>query len=132
MRRLCLDTSAYTHFKVGQPQVVEMISEARFVGIPAIVLGELRAGFRLGKKYEQNEAALCEFLDSPVVEILDVDDDASACYAEIFAELRRKGMPIPTNDLWIAAVAMREGATVLTFDEHFDRIQQIAKIRLSV
>jgi predicted nucleic acid-binding protein len=130
MKRLCLDTSAYTHFMAGESQAVQIISEAKFVGVPVIALGELRAGFRLGHKYEQNETALCEFLDSPVVHCLDVDADASVCYADIFATLRRKGTPIPTNDMWIAAIAMREGATVLTFDAHFERIQHIAKLCL--
>jgi tRNA(fMet)-specific endonuclease VapC len=131
MKKLCIDTSAYSRFKLGQTEVVQLISECRFVGMPAIVLGELRAGFRLGSKYEQNEDELRQFLDNDAVHILDVDDEASACYAEIFADLRRKGKPIPTNDLWIAAIAMREAATVVTFDAHFDQIQQIAKLRLS-
>ena len=130
MKRLCLDTSAYTHFKAGEARSAKIISEAKSIGIPAIVLGELRAGFRLGQRYEKNEAELRDFLASPVVQCLDVDDDASSCYAEIFAELRRKATPIPTNDMWIAAVAMREGATILTFDAHFDQIQNIAKLRL--
>ncbi len=130
MKRLCIDTSAYSLFKLGHKEVVQLISESRYIGMPSIVLGELRAGFRLGTKHQQNEAELQEFLNNPVVECLDVDNEAASCYAEIFADLRRKGTPIPTNDLWIAALAMREATTVITFDAHFDRIQQIAKIRL--
>lgn len=130
MRQLCLDTSAYSRFKAGEPRVVKVITSAKSIGMPAIVIGELRAGFRLGQRREQNENELHEFLDSPVVHCLDVDDDAATCYAEIFAKLRRKGAPIPTNDMWIAAIAMREGAPLLTFDAHFDRIQEIAILKL--
>jgi predicted nucleic acid-binding protein len=101
------------------------------VGIPAIVLGELRAGFRVGQRYERNESELRAFMESPVVQCLDVDADASFCYAEIYLELRRKGTPIPSNDMWIAALAMREGATILTFDAHFELIDKVSKYRLS-
>lgn len=125
MKKLCLDTSAYTKFKAGEPQSAKIISGAMVVGVPSIVLGELRAGFRLGKRYEQNEAELSAFLGSTSVQCWDVDESASYHYAEIFLELRRNGTPIPTNDIWIAALAAREGATVLTFDSHFDLIKRV-------
>jgi len=98
--------------------------------VPAVVLGELRAGFRLGTRYEKNESELRTFLSNPVVRVLDVDDDAAHNYAEIVVALRKKGTPMPTNDIWIAALAMREGATVLTFDAHFESITRLAVLRL--
>lgn len=125
--RICLDTSAYSHFKRGHADAVDAIRSARDVAVPAVVLGELRAGFRLGAKAARNEAELRSFLASPVVRVLDVDDDASSAYADIVVELKRAGTPLPTNDIWIAALAAREGATVLTFDEHFERIRRVAK-----
>ena len=130
MKTLCLDTSAYSNFKAGHPQTAEVITQCRSVTVPAVVLGELRAGFRLGTRYEKNESELREFLSNPAVRVLDVDNDAAHNYAEIVVELRRKGTPIPTNDIWIAALAMREGATVLTFDAHFDTIGSLAVLRL--
>lgn len=131
IKRICLDTSAYSHFKAGHAQTIEIVSQCKSVCIPAIVLGELRAGFRLGKKAEKNEAELRAFLSSPVVDCLDVDGEASILYADIFLELRRKGTPIPTNDIWIAAIAAREGATVLSFDKHFEFVPQVARLILN-
>lgn len=125
MRRLCLDTSAYANFKAGDSQSRDTITEAKVVGVPVVVLGELRAGFRLGKRYDENEAELRAFLASPPVQTWDIDDEASYHYAEIFAQLRRQGTHIPTNDLWIAALSLREGAIILTFDAHFDLIRQV-------
>ncbi|MFW6012299.1 MAG: type II toxin-antitoxin system VapC family toxin, partial [bacterium] len=110
MSRYCLDTSAYSHFKRNDPRVVELLDRAEWVGMPAITLGELRTGFLLGTRREQNEEALREFLDNPVVERLVADAEASRHYAEIVVDLRRAGTPIPTNDIWIAAIAAREGA----------------------
>ena len=125
MSRLCLDTSAYSHFARGEPEAVDAIRGARIVGVPVIVLGELRAGFRLGRNVERNERELQAFLAHPVVRVLEVDDTAASLYAQIVAVLREAGTPIPTNDLWIAALAAREGATVLTYDRHFERIGRI-------
>jgi tRNA(fMet)-specific endonuclease VapC len=123
--RVCIDTSAYSHFKRGDLEAVESISRAHWVGMPAVVLGELRSGFLLGDNYEPNERELAQFLRHPVVEVLTVDDEASRRYAEIVVALRKAGTPVPTNDVWIAAVAVREGATVVTYDSHFELIHRV-------
>ena len=44
--------------------------------------------------------------------------------------MRNKGTPLPTNDIWIAATAIRAGATVLTFDAHFREIARVAVLVL--
>jgi len=123
--KLCLDTSTYSHFKRGSPEAVKVVSAARWVGVPVITLGELRTGFWLGRHLDRNEKELLEFLANPVVEILDIDAITSHYYAELVVELRRAGTPIPTNDLWIAALAIREGAMVVTYDRHFELIHRV-------
>lgn len=128
--RICLDTSAYSHFKRNVGAAVEIIDAAAWVGFPAVALGELRTGFALGRKPLENERELDAFLRNPVVEVLDVDDAASRIYADIVVALRQVGTPLPTNDIWIAAVAAREGATVVTFDEHFRAIQRVGSVVL--
>jgi predicted nucleic acid-binding protein len=66
--RLCLDTSAYGRFQRGDVRAAELIDEAEWVGMPAITLGELWSGFRLGARRERSEVVLREFLANPVVE----------------------------------------------------------------
>jgi tRNA(fMet)-specific endonuclease VapC len=129
--RICLDTSAYSHFKRGDRAAVAAISAARWIGMPAVVIGELRAGFRLGTRAQRNEGELTAFLADPIVSVLSVDAAASDHYADIVVALRRKGTPLPTNDIWIASVAAREGATVLTYDCHFDEIDRVGSIVLA-
>ena len=73
MTRLCLDTSAYSHFKRGEPRVVEMVDRAEWIGVPSVVVGELWAGFLRGSRMEENVAELDDFLDHAVVETLCVD-----------------------------------------------------------
>lgn len=131
MSRVCLDTSAYSYFRRGAPAAVKMIGTARWIGVPSIVLGELRTGFFLGSQTAKNEEELHQFLRHPLVDILDVDDAAARIYAEIMVALRKAGTPLPTNDIWVAAVAARDGATVLTYDEHFRLIQRIGSTILT-
>jgi tRNA(fMet)-specific endonuclease VapC len=128
MSRFCLDTSAYSHFKRGDRRVVELIDGAEWLGMPTIVLGELRAGFLLGGRPAANEDELREFLLTPIVEVLGVDAEVSRHYAEIVVDLRRAGTPITTNDIWIAAIAAREGALVLSFDVHFKAISRVGSV----
>lgn len=122
---LCLDTSAYSQFKRGDAAAVESIDAASWIGVPVIVLGELRTGFAVGRKADENERALGAFLRHPIVEVLDVDEPTSRVYAEIVVALRRAGTPLPTNDIWIAACAAVSGSTVLTYNQHFSQIQRV-------
>ena len=62
---------------------------------------------------------------------LDTSGYRHSHYADIVVELRRLGTPIPTNDIWIAALAAREGATVLTTDGHFASIGRVGSVILS-
>lgn len=125
MTRVCLDTSAYSHFMRNETAVVDLVSQAREVGVPAVVVGELRTGFRLGRREAENESVLQRFLANPTVRILRVDEEAASHYADIMVDLHRRGQPLPTNDVWIAALAARDGYSVLTYDAHFRLITRV-------
>ncbi len=128
MSAFCIDTSAYSNFRRGNEEVATLLDRAELVGVSTVALGELRTGFLLGGKRQRNEMELDAFLDNPVVEVLPVDSEASRHYAEIVAELRKAGTPVPTNDIWIAATAARNGTTVLTCDDHFERIARVGSV----
>lgn len=128
MSSYCLDTSAYSNYRRGNEEVATLLDQAELVGVSTIALGELRTGFVLGGRRKRNEAELYAFLDNPAVEVLQVDPETSRHYAEIVAELRKAGTPLPTNDIWIAATASRNGTTVLTCDDHFERITRVGSI----
>ena len=130
MSRYCLDTSAYSHFKRGHSPAVAAIDRAGWIGVPSIVIGELWMGFLLGKRPERNQAELEEFLRHPVVEEVLVDGEIGRLYAEIIVALRKRGTPLPSNDIWIAAVAASAGATVLTYDSHFSVIERVSSLVL--
>ncbi|MBK5255996.1 MAG: PIN domain-containing protein [Vicinamibacteria bacterium] len=132
LARYCLDTSAYSHFKRGHGPVVHLMDHADWIGVPTIVLGELWMGFGLGDRARRNERELRAFLANPVVEILAVDAEVARLFGAIAGGLRRRGAPLPTNDIWIAATSASAGATLLTYDEHFRRIEATASRILKI
>jgi len=117
--RLVLDTSAYSHFRAGDERVLDLVASAEIVFLPTVVLGELEAGFALGRRERENQMLLAEFLTEPFVSILPVTPAVARRYGRLFADLRRAGTPIPINDVWIAATTQDCGGHLLTFDGHF-------------
>ena len=120
--KVVLDTSAYSRFRSGHLEVTEWIALAYTVVVPVTVLGELDAGFELGRRAPENRRILAEFLDEPFVRVLDVTASTVRYYARIYAALRRAGTPIPVNDMWIAAATVECNGHLLTFDRDYSRI----------
>lgn len=123
--RLVLDTSSYSHFRAGNERVLDLIAAAEIVLLPTIVLGELEAGFTLGRRGSENRTLLAEFLSEPFVSILPVTPAVARVYGRLFADLRRAGTPIPINDIWIAASTLDCGGHLLTFDGDFEYIASL-------
>jgi tRNA(fMet)-specific endonuclease VapC len=125
MKKLLVDTSAYSAFMRGHAGVLLEVQVAANLYLSPIVLGELHAGFAAGNRQEKNETELKAFLDSSRVQVVSLDEDTSVFYATIYAERRKAGTMIPTNDLWIAASAMQHGLGLLTLDSHFEHVKQV-------
>ena len=122
MKNILIDTNAYAAFKRGNAEAVEIIQRAPTIGINSIVIGELLAGFISGKHAVRNRQELKRFLDSPRVILLPITDDTANYYANIYLNLRSKGKPIPTNDMWIAASTLQHSFSLFTYDDHFMHI----------
>jgi tRNA(fMet)-specific endonuclease VapC len=125
IRRLVLDTSAYSRFRAGHPTVLDLLATADVVMLPVTVLGELEAGFAMGRRALENRTTLARFLGEPFVITLPSTTEVARRYGQIFAKLRQAGTPIPTNDIWIAAATIDAGAQLLTFDSHFHQVQDL-------
>jgi len=130
VKGILLDTSAYSAFMRNHGGVVEKTQRATRICVTPVVLGELHSGFLRGSRLEENRRLLSDFLASPRVETLIIDDETSLRYAEILDSLRQAGTPIPTNDVWIAASAMQHGLWVLTTDIHFKKVVKIGAVVL--
>jgi tRNA(fMet)-specific endonuclease VapC len=119
---ILLDTSAYVGFKLGVDRVVEIVASTEHMFFSPVVLGELMFGFRNGTRYSENMDELDQFLQHGVVEFTQIGKVTADRYSRIASQLRQKGTPIPTNDIWIAAQTMEHGAELVTSDKHFQKI----------
>jgi predicted nucleic acid-binding protein len=122
VKRIILDTNYYAAFKRNETEAVSLLKRVEYIGINTVILGELLAGFRCGNRERENRIELDQFLDSPRVFTIALDDETAEFYAQVFSELRQKGRPIPSNDLWLAASALQHGLALATYDEHFSSV----------
>jgi len=122
MKKIIIDTNFYVAFKRGDEAAIQALKKAEYRAVNTVIMGELLAGFRGGSKEKQNRKELDAFFDSPRVDLLPIDDGTAEFYAQIFSELKEKGRPIPTNDLWLAASALQHGLALATYDSHFSNI----------
>ncbi|MEI6972922.1 MAG: type II toxin-antitoxin system VapC family toxin [bacterium] len=120
--RVCLDTNAYSRLMGGDAPLIQLLESADEVLVPVAVLGELHAGFELGSRRAANRQQLAEFLAQPGVVPTPVTADIAERYGMLVCQLTRKGTPIPTNDIWIAATVLETGTRLVTYDSHFEHI----------
>jgi tRNA(fMet)-specific endonuclease VapC len=123
--RIAIDTNRYRDFCSAIPEAVERLAQADEINMPFVTLAELRAGFLCGTVARRNEKGLIRFLNSPRVKVLFPNEDTTHHYAQLFAQLRTQGTPIPLNDIWIAALALQHDLILYSRDQHFRQIPQL-------
>lgn len=126
--RVALDTNRYTDLADGDVEVIRMLEVAESVYLPFVVVAELRAGFAAGTAGRENERGLQRFLGKPGVEILYATEATTRAYASLYRQLRRQGTPIPTNDLWTAALVVENNLMLCSRDRHFDHLPQLERL----
>jgi len=114
-----LDTNIVIALFASDSAVTDRLEDAEEVFIPSIVLGELYYGAHKSSRAKENIARLDDFAASNVV--LSCDTEIARRYGEVKDRLRQKGHPIPENDIWIAAIALHHGLTLVTRDMHLAR-----------
>ncbi len=122
MRPVLIDTNAYASFKRGDSSILEIIQCAEIIAMSPIVIGELLSGFEWGNKTKKNRDELHKFLASARIKIFPLTSDTANFYSQIYFTLRKKGKPIPSNDLWIAAQALENGCVLCSHDKHFNAV----------
>lgn len=123
--RIILDTNAYSDWR-RSGRWSEWIEQASVVMVPTIVLGELHAGFRLGKANLENRAKLSRFLGEEVVEVISPSEVTAEIYGDFFSYLYKKGTPLPIHDVWIGALSYEHKAVLVTQDKHFSQLPQVS------
>jgi tRNA(fMet)-specific endonuclease VapC len=117
---MILDTNALSAAADSDPGMLLVLNRADEVVIPVVVLGEYRYGISQSRQRAGYESWLAAMLVDCTV--LDVNQETTQHYADISLELKRIGRPIPTNDLWIAALCRQHALTIVSRDRHFDSV----------
>lgn len=126
--RVALDTNRYVDLCRGVRDTVAVLEQADAVVLPFVVVAELRAGFLSGRRSAENERVLRQLLLKPGVHVQYADDQTTHHYAAVFRQLRKQGTPIPTNDMWIAALALQHNLALHSRDAHFDHLPQLVRV----
>lgn len=121
--RYLLDTNIVIALFAGEPSVSEQLTVASYVAISVVVYGELLAGALRSARTEENVHRLKRFARE--VPLLSCDPETAHQFAVLSVILRRKGRPIPENDLWIAATARQYGLALVSRDRHFAEVDEL-------
>ena len=132
-----LDTDHCSYLQRKHPEVLkhfEALPPRTGVVTSVITEAELRIGIHLAasERRRQELAAHHRELVSDISDILLVTQDVARHFARIFAELRRKGTPIPTNDIWIAAIALAHDRVLVSHDAHFQHVEGLVVVDWTV
>jgi predicted nucleic acid-binding protein len=123
---LILDTNALSAVAEGQAAATQLVARAASVAVPVIVLGEYRLGIAQFRHKTAYESWLQEWIGA--ISVLNIDEATTSSYASIGLELKAKGKPIPTNDLWIAALCRQHSLPLLSQDRHFDLVAGLQRL----
>src|SRR5579864_288450 len=123
---LILDTNALAAAADGDAEVVARLSAAERVAIPVIALGEYRFGILQSRRQSEYERWLADTIS--VTPVFEICETTSHHYAAIRIDLKRSGKPIPSNDLWIAALCREHRFDLLSRDVHFDSVRGLKRV----
>ena len=122
---VALDTNRYTDLSHGDEAVANALQDADALVMTFVTIAELRGGFAHGTRGKANERLLRQFLRRDDVKSLYPDDGTTVHYAQLYRELRSAGTPVPTNDIWIAALVLQHNLLLYTRDDHFRHLPQV-------
>ena len=122
-----VDSNTCIYFLNGKfPSVREKFLSVspKEIKISSVVKGELLLGAFKSHTREKTTKKVEKFLKP--FEIVDFTDKMSYAYAEIRKDLELAGTPIGANDLFIAAIALYEKATLITHNrDEFSRVKDL-------
>lgn len=123
---MILDTNALSAVADGDASAMQLVAGADRVVVPVIALGEYRFGIAQSRHRESYENWLRDWIEA--VTVLDINDETTRSYSAIGLELKSKGKPIPTNDLWIAALCRQHSFPLVSRDQHFDFVPGLRRL----
>jgi len=126
--RLLMDSNRFIDFCAGDEEVIHVMESAALLCIPFIVLAEIRAGAFVTRWGQNQVRVLQQLLNQSGVRSVHGTDSTTHHYAALYGQLRKAGTPIPTNDIWIAALAIEHDLILYSRDAHYEKIPSLARI----
>ena len=126
--KVCIDSNAYIDLLRGRRSIIDFLADCDEIVVPAAVIAELTHGFHKIRDAWSQHQALARFLARPEVSFHPASYAIAMRWGFLAHLLRRKGRPIPVNDVWIAATAFETASVLLSYDHHFDAIEGLMRI----
>jgi len=120
-----LDTNAVSALLAGDPKLGELLAGRDRHELPAVVIGEYLYGLARSRFRRKLGSLLADLVTESIV--LPTDEGTARAYAAVREKLRRKGRPLPENDVWVGALAVQHGLDVVSRDAHFDQIEGLRR-----
>ena len=118
-----LDTNVAIALFAGDLAVQEKVRNAEYIVAAPPVIGELCFGAQKSNKVTENLHKIDILVQQSIV--FPCDLETAQWYGIIKEQLRKKGRPIPNNDIWVAAIAMQHNLILVTRDTHFDEVESL-------
>ncbi len=123
---MILDTNALSAVADNVSGAVQVFIGAGAIALPVIVLGEYQFGIAQSRLRNHYETWLERLIAAS--RILDIDEQTATHYAQVRVELKKVGKPIPSNDVWIAALCRQHSLPILSRDSHFDAVSGVTRL----
>ena len=123
---MILDTNALSAVADNVSGAVQVFIGAGAIALPVIVLGEYQFGIAQSRLRNHYETWLERLIATS--RILDIDEQTAKHYAQVKVELKKVGKPIPSNDVWIAALCRQHSLPILSRDSHFDAVSGVTRL----
>jgi tRNA(fMet)-specific endonuclease VapC len=127
--KIALDTNIVIDIFNNKQNIIALLNHYQTIYLPVTVCGELLFGAKNSAKSQENEQKCHIFISS--CNLLNINELIAEEYAKTRNELKKKGRPIPENDIWIAATCIVNNIPLLTFDSDFNHIDDLIIINPS-
>ena len=121
-----LDTNIVVALFADEQMVIDRATTVENVLIPSIVIGELYYGAQKSSRVQRKIARIDNLVKTRAIVPCDVE--TARYYGEIKSDLKKKGRPIPDNDIWIAALTHQHRCILVTRDKHFSEVDLIQTV----
>jgi tRNA(fMet)-specific endonuclease VapC len=121
-----LDTNALSAYADGVPAAIAAVNSASSIALPVVAIGEYRYGIAHSRHHQDYAKWLQRLLT--LCRVLEITEQTTLWYAQARSELRRAGKPIPSNDVWIVALARQHSLSILSRDAHFDHVAGLRRL----